>query len=99
MATGRSALLSPGHRLELCITDPEACSQAKFTAIWLPGPQSLDLWFLQHKPGWNPILALHFPGEDCRLPGSSRSSARASAVLLGEGRVLLQPCPSGGSGR
>lgn len=60
----------------------------------VPGPvvSTAQAWIESHP-------ALRFPGEDWQLLGSSQSSAQVSAVLLGEGRVLLQPCPSGGSGR
>lgn len=80
----------------LIVTDPEARSQVKFTAIWLPGPRSLDLWFLQHKPGENAILALHFPGGDWQLLGSSQSFAQVSAVLPGKGGYCHSHAPQVG---
>lgn len=99
MATSRSVLPTSGDALELHHHRPGSPQPSKVhghlvALASVPGPV-----VLQHMPGLNPTLALHFPGEDRQLLGSSWSSARVSAVLLGEGRVLLQPGPSAGSGR
>lgn len=88
MATGRSALLSPGYKLELILTDPEAHGQAKSQPS---GGLGLSP-FPQHTPGQNPILALHFPGENWQLLGSAVFCPGARCTA-GGGRGLWRPRP------
>lgn len=93
MATGRSVLLSPGYKLELILTDPEAHGQAKSTATPLPGPQPRALCSPQHTPGQNPIPALRVPGENWQLLGSAAVFCPGSRCPAGGGRGLSRPRP------
>lgn len=98
MATGRSVLRSPGYKLELVLTDPEAHGQAKSAAAQLPGPQPLALCSPRHTPGQNPSPALRFPGDNGNSWAGRGLLPRFPLHGRGwEGAVAATP--SGASGR